>query len=209
MKQSKEGKVADAKSTAGKPAKPKKQKSAIRDLAETVAISAILATFIIVFVAQSFVVKGQSMEPTYHEGERMLVNKFIYRFTEPERGDVIVFKPQGSPHERYIKRVIGLPGDVITIEGEQVKVNGAPIDEPYTAIPIEEDFGTYTVPDKHVFVLGDNRYRHASSDSRYTNPVGYVDYKSISGKAFVVYWPPTHIRWVSSPAYDGVPNPAE
>jgi signal peptidase I len=202
MKQSKEGKVADVKQTAGTPEKTsKKQKSAVRDLIETVVISAILATFIIVFVAQSFIVKGQSMEPTYHEGERMLVNKFIYRFTEPHRGDVVVFKPQGAPHERYIKRVIGVPGDVITIEDEQVKVNGVAIDEPYTAVPIEEDFGTYTVPEKHVFVLGDNRYRHASSDSRYT-PVGYVSYKSIAGKAFVVYWPPTHIRWIQNPKYE-------
>lgn len=201
MKQSKEGKVVEVKNTIDQPKKPKKQKSALRDLIETVVISAILATFIIVFVAQSFVVKGQSMEPTYHEGERMLVNKFIYRFTEPHRGDVIVFKPQGSPHERYIKRVIGLPGDVITIEDDQVKVNGKTIEEPYTAVPIEEDFGTYTVPEKHVFVLGDNRYRHASSDSRYTTPVGYVDYKSIAGEAFVVYWPPKSIRWIQNPSY--------
>lgn len=207
MKQSKEGKVADAKSVSGKPEKskkPKKQKSAVQDLIETVVISAILAAFIIVFVAQSFVVKGQSMEPTYHEGERMLVNKFIYRFTEPKRGDVIVFKPQGSPHERYIKRVIGLPGDVITIEDDQVKVNGVAIEEPYTAVPIEEDFGTYTVPEKHVFVLGDNRYRHASSDSRYATPVGYVSYKSIAGKAFVVYWPPTHMRLIKNPKYQNL-----
>lgn len=180
----------------------KKTKSVIYEWAETIVIAGVLAAFIMIFIAQSYVVKGQSMEPTYHNGERLLVNKFIYRFTEPKRGDVIVFKPEGAPRDRYIKRVIGLPGDTVTIENKQVKVNGKVLDEDYIDIPIGEDFGMYNVPEDHVFVLGDNRYPRASSDSRYSNPVGYVDYKSISGKAFIMYWPVTRIHWISNPDYE-------
>lgn len=179
------------------------KKSAVREGIETVVISVALAAFIIVFIAQSFVVKGSSMEPTFHNGERMLVNKFIYRFTEPKRGDVIVFKPQGAPHDRYIKRVLGLPGDVITIQDQEVRVNGELIDESeYTALKIQEDYGKYVVPEDHVFVLGDNRYYRASSDSRFAYPVGYVNYKNIKGKAFVVYWPLFDVRWIFNPDYE-------
>ncbi len=183
----------------------KKSKSPFREFVETIVISGILAAFIITFVVQSFVVKGQSMEPTLHNGERLFVNKFLYRFSEPKHGDIIVFKPDGAPKDRFIKRVIGIPGDTITIKDKQVKVNGEPIDETkYTDIAILQDFGEFRVPEGHVFVLGDNRYRNASSDSRYPSPVGYVDYKSISGKAFITYWPITNIRLLQNPDYESL-----
>ncbi len=183
----------------------KKSKSPFREFVETIVISGILAAFIITFVVQSFVVKGQSMEPTLHNGERLFVNKFLYRFSEPKHGDIIVFKPDGAPKDRFIKRVIGIPGDTITIKDKQVKVNGEPIDETkYTDIAILQDFGEFRVPEGHVFVLGDNRYHKASSDSRYPSPVGYVDYKSISGKAFITYWPITNIRLLQNPDYESL-----
>lgn len=180
-----------------------KAKSPFRETVETIVISGILAAFIITFVVQSFVVKGNSMEPTLHNGERLFINKFIYRFSQPQRGDIVVFKPAGAPHDRYIKRIIGLPGDTIMIKDKQVFVNGLPINEKeYTAVPISEDFGTYQVPEGHYFVLGDNRNPRASSDSRYVNPVGYVDSKSIYGKAFVTYWPITDTRILVHPKFE-------
>ena len=179
--------------------KEKPKKPFWQDLAETVVIAGLLATFIILFIAQSFIVQGSSMEPSFHNGERLLVNKFIYRFVEPKRGDVVIFKPDGEPRERFIKRVIGLPGDTVSVMKGEVRVNGEPISEKYIAVPVDQDYGTYTVPEKHVFVLGDNRLPGASSDSRFSSPVGYVDYKSITGKAFVVYWPIFHTRLVQHP----------
>lgn len=177
-----------------------KAKSPFREMVETIVISGVLAAFIITFVVQSFVVKGNSMEPTLHNGERLFVNKFIYRFSEPQRGDIVVFKPDGAPQERYIKRIIGLPGDTVTIKDKQVKVNGVLIDEKdYTSVAITNDFGTYRVPEGHFFVLGDNRMPKASSDSRYISPVGYVDSKSIYGKAFITYWPITTTRFLTNP----------
>ncbi len=179
--------------------KSRKPKSSFREWVETILISGILAFFIITFIVQSFVVKGSSMEPSFHNSERVFVNKFIYRFTEPDRGDVIVFKPDGDPRNRYIKRVIGLPGDTIIIENKEVRVNGEVIEEEYIDVLIGENYGTYEVPEGHVFVLGDNRHLYASSDSRFMPPegtVGYVDYNSISGKAFLVYWPITKIRGI-------------
>lgn len=178
-----------------------KKKPFLQDLIETVVISGLLATFIIIFIAQSFVVQGSSMEPSFHNGERLLVNKFLYHFVAPKHGDVIVFKPEGEPKQRFIKRVIGLPGDTVTVLKGEVRVNGEPIKEKYIAVPVDEDYGTFVVPEKHVFVLGDNRLPGASADSRFSTPVGYVDYKSISGKAFVVYWPIFHTRWVQHPNY--------
>lgn len=182
----------------------KKNKSALREWIETIITSGILAAFIIIFVVQSFVVQGQSMEPTLHNGERLFVNKFIYRFTEPKRGDIIVLTPKGAPKTKYIKRVIGLPGDTVTIENKQVRVNGEVLKEDYVDVLVGENYGTYKVPEGHVFVLGDNRHFRASSDSRFAQPVGYVDYDSISGKAAVVYWPVTRIRLLSNPEYENI-----
>ena len=178
-----------------------KTKSPFRETVEGIIISGVLAAFIITFVVQSFVVKGSSMEPTLHNGERLFINKFIYRFSQPQRGDIIVFKPAGAPQEKFIKRIIGLPGDTITIKDKQVMVNGLLINEKeYTTVPITEGFGTYQVPEGHYFVLGDNRNRQASSDSRF-GVVGYVNSKSIHGKAFITYWPITNTRILGQPKF--------
>lgn len=176
-------------------------KSTIREFVESLVIAGVLAFFIITFVVQSFVVYGQSMEPTLYNGERLFVNKFIYRFKEPARGDIIVFRPKGPKNERYVKRVIGIPGDTIVIEDHKVYVNDEVLDEDYIDVAIGRDFGKYVVPEGHVFVLGDNRHPYASSDSRYQR-VGYVDYDSISGKAFVIYWPLNKIEVLKKPKYD-------
>ncbi|AZO95044.1 signal peptidase I [Iocasia frigidifontis] len=164
----------------------------IKEFLQSLVIAAILAFFIITFIAQSFVVDGQSMEPTLHDGERLFVNKFIYRFHPPERLDIIVFKPHGAPRNKFIKRVIGLPGETIYIHNGRTFVDGEPLKEDYINEKMQGEYGPYQVPEGHVFVMGDNR--NHSADSRIPSYVGYVDYKSISGKAFWVYWPLNKMR---------------
>ena len=175
------------------------QKSQIREFVESIVIAGVLAFFIITFVIQSFVVEGHSMDPTLADGERLFVNKFVYRFQEPKRGDVIVFTPQGEPRKKYIKRVIGLPGDLVDVAIDGVYVNKQLIKEDYVQEIAKKYLGSFEVPEEHVFVLGDNR--NHSSDSR-MQKVGYVSYKSISGKAFWVYWPLNKIRILKNPSYD-------
>lgn len=171
----------------------------VKEFLQSLVIAGVLAFFIITFVAQSFVVDGQSMEPTLHNGERLFINKFIYRFKEPERGDIVVFTPRGSPGKKYIKRVIGLPGDAIYIKDGVTYLNGEPLEEDYLNDSMRGEFGPYEVPEESVFVMGDNR--NHSADSRFSGAVGYVDYNSISGKAFWVYWPLTEMRVIKHHEY--------
>lgn len=162
------------------------RKSEILEYIEALIIAIILALFIITFVAQSFVVDGASMEPTLHDRERLLVNKFIYRLKTPVLGDIVVFKYPADPRRRFIKRVIGTPGDKVEISNTQVFVNGIMLREPYIMSSTLGDYGPKRVPEEHLFVLGDNR--NNSEDSRYPD-VGFVPFDYVIGKAFVVYWP--------------------
>jgi len=143
----------------------------------------IIATFIIAFVAQTYVVEGASMEPTLHNGERILTEKVSYRFKDPQRGDIIVLK---SPSVRpYVKRVIGIAGDEVLIRDKKLYINGECIEERYIKEATLGDWGPYVVPEGKVFVLGDNR--NNSNDSR--RSVGYLDIKDIKGKAILVFFP--------------------
>jgi len=175
-------------------------KNAIKEFLQSLVIAGILAFFIITFVAQSFVVDGRSMANTLQDGERLFVNKFIYRFQSPERGDIIVFSPKGAPGQKYIKRVIGLPGDTVYIKDGVTYVNGEAIEEKYLPEKMIGDFGPYEVPTERVFVLGDNR--NHSADSRFFSIVGFVEYDAISGKAFWVYWPLTEMRFIDHQNYN-------
>ena len=172
----------------------------VKEFIQSLVIAAVLAFFIITFVAQSFVVDGRSMEPTLHNGERLFVNKFIYRFHPPERGDIVVFTPRGAPDKKYIKRVIGLPGETVYIRDGRTYINGEPLQENYINEPMQQNFGPYQVPKNSVFVMGDNR--NHSADSRFPGIVGYVNYDSISGKAFWVYWPLTKMRVINHHEYN-------
>jgi signal peptidase I, bacterial type len=172
-------------------------KSEIREYIEALLLAVILAGLIIAFVAQSFLVHGSSMEPTLSDGERLLVDKITYRLRPPERGEIIVFHYPADPKRKFIKRVIGLPGDVIQIRGHQLYLNGVPVEEPYINGPILESFGPVRVPEGHVFVLGDNR--NNSDDSRYPD-VGPVPMEMIVGVARLVYWPPSRIGLIRVPA---------
>lgn len=152
------------------------------DFMETVA----LAVFIFLGIngiSARIRVDGTSMEPNLHTGEYVVVNKFAYRFGQPQLGDVIVFHFPGNPGEEYIKRVIGVPGDLVQVEQGQVYVNGVPILEPYiAALPNYQ--GSWRVPANSLFVLGDNR--NNSSDS---HTWGMVPYSYVVGKAVFIYWP--------------------
>ncbi|MFW5996366.1 MAG: signal peptidase I [Halanaerobiaceae bacterium] len=170
-----------------------------KEFFQSLLIAAVLALFIMTFVAQSFVVDGRSMDPTLIDGERLFVNKFIYRFHPPERGDIIVFSPNGSPGRKYIKRVIGLPGETVTIRNGVTYIDGNPLQEDYLDADMRGSYGPYKVPEESVFVLGDNR--NHSADSRQQNSVGFVDYEQISGRAFWVYWPLTKMRIIEHHDY--------
>jgi signal peptidase I len=151
---------------------------------------ALVFGFVRPFVMEAFWIPSGSMIPTLEIGDRVLVNKFIYRFTEPERGDIIVFQSVDSSNEDLIKRVVGLPGDKIAVRGGKLFVNGEPQKEPYTnkKLPDRSFFAKTTVPKDHVFVMGDNRGN--SADSRVFGP---LPKKNIEGEAFLRFWPPDRI----------------
>jgi signal peptidase I len=206
-------------------------KSTIREYVEALIWALALALFIRTFFVQAFKIPSGSMLPTLQIGDHLLVNKLLYgvrvprwipfldvqipgggtRFLDffvPERGDIIVFEfprtEEGESPKDFIKRVVGVPGDVIEIRQKKLYRNGQQVpisDEPYavwddrvtTSIP-RDNFGPKTVPEGHVFVMGDNRDH--SYDSRFW---GFVPYEAIKGKAFVIYWSwdgeDTWVRW--------------
>jgi signal peptidase I len=156
----------------------------------------LLVSFVLVFgfvrpfVVEAFWIPSASMVPTLKYGDRVLVNKFIYRFTEPQRGDVIVFKSVQGEDEDLIKRVVGVHGDKISVRGGRLFVNGEPQKEPYVnkKYPDRSFYGPTIVPKDHIFAMGDNRAN--SQDSRIFGP---VPYKNIEGEAFLRFWPPARI----------------
>lgn len=182
-----------------------KKKSRLRENVEAVLIAILLALFIRSFVVQAFKIPSGSMKPTLQIGDHILVNKFTYGvdlpFTDitiipggqPERGDIIVFEYPVEPDKDFIKRVIGVPGDVVEIKNKDVYVNGERLEQGYTmhtenhVIPGEktkrDNFGPVTVPENEYFVLGDNRDN--SYDSRFW---GFVEDRALKGEAFIIYW---------------------
>jgi signal peptidase I len=150
---------------------------------QALAIAIVLAMVIRYFVFEPFSVSGPSMLSTLHNGDLVIVNKLIYQFRAPEKGEVVVFR--ATPKKDYIKRVIALPGQVVSAQNNIVRVDGRSIDEPY----VDEgnrtaDFGPVEVPPGHIFVMGDNRMN--SSDSREFGPVSM---DRVVGRADVIFWP--------------------
>lgn len=154
------------------------------DLIETLVLAVVL--FLAINAVSARVrVDGYSMRPTLEDGEFVLVNKLSYRFGEVKRGDIIVFHFPMNPQEELIKRVIGLPGDRVTVRDQRVYVNGQALSEPYIAqTPLYQ--GEWTVTDGHYFVLGDNR--NNSNDSK---DWGLLPAENVVGKAILIYWPPS------------------
>lgn len=159
---------------------------AVVDLFQDLVIAAFVCIFLITYVVQAFKVQGTSMARQLVDGERILVNKFVYRFQPIARGDVVVFWYPEDPEVSFIKRVIGLPGDTVEIHGGLVLVNGERVVEPYV-LPENADarsLASQAVRAGHYFVLGDNR--RGSNDSRNW---GLVPRRYIYGKAFIRIWP--------------------
>lgn len=174
----------------------RKPKSQIRELLETVGSAVLIAAFIMIFIARAYTVNGDSMLPTLQHGERLLVDKISYRFTEPSRGEIIVFKNPADTSEQFVKRVIGLPGDKVAIIQGVVYVNDQPIDENYTFAPARIGFLAQVVPENTYFVLGDNR--NNSEDSRFGR-VGFLPRALIVGRAIWRYWPLNQVNLIFRP----------
>jgi signal peptidase I len=187
-----------------------------RELPGLIIIAFLLALLIKTFLVQAFFIPSASMVPTLKIHDRVLVNKLVYDFGEPQRGDIIVFEdPNGVEPDRnvlqavwawlteglgfaqagqqdFIKRVVGLPGDTLEVNQGQVLINGEPLEEPYLVRPGHDTYEAHTIPEDSVFVMGDNRPN--SSDSRST--LGFIPYDKIVGKAFVLLWPPSRMEWL-------------
>ncbi len=153
------------------------------DILETLILSVLLFVGINAISAR-IRVDGSSMEPSFHTGEFVIVNRLAYKFGLPEHGDVVVFHWPRDPSQEYIKRVIGLPGNQVKVVDGQVYVNDQVLVEPYIAAAPRYQ-GSWQVPADQVFVLGDNR--NNSSDS---HNWGAVPMENVIGKAIFVYWPP-------------------
>lgn len=158
----------------------------VRGLIRDSAVALLFCLLALAFLFQPFKVEGTSMQPRLSENERILVNKLIYRIWPVERGDVVVFWFPGDQGRSFIKRVIGLPGDLVEIRDGRVLVNGDYLDEPYVpeAFRERQDSGPLRIEEGYYYVLGD--HRSVSNDSR---SWGMVPEDLIYGKAILRYWP--------------------
>lgn len=182
-----------------------KTKSKVQEYVEAIIIAILIALFIRTFIVAAYKIPSRSMEPTLLVGDHLLVNKFIYGikipvirkilipFTDPKRGDIIVFI---YPHDRskdFIKRVIGTEGDKIEIKNKKIFINDKQYSDNFgvysdnvvypASLQPRDNFGPVVVPPNAVFVMGDNR--DESADSRFW---GFVDLKDVEGKALIIYW---------------------
>jgi signal peptidase I len=181
------------------------KKGALRENIEAILVAIVIALFIRTFVVQAFKIPSGSMKQTLQIGDHILVNKFIYGvkipylretiipLKKPDRGDIVVFKYPVDPNKDFIKRVIGIPGDEVEIRDKKLYVNQKWVNHDYgvytdsrilsASVRPRDNFGPVTVPEQSLFVMGDNR--DESFDSRFW---GFVDYKALNGKAFIIYW---------------------
>jgi len=173
------------------------------EILKVVAIVFVSAIIIRGFVAQPFIVEGSSMEPDFHNGEYLLIEKLGYHLHKPVRGDVIVFKYPNNVAVNYIKRIVGLPGETVRIFENQVFVNGKKLNESYLS-PDEKTIVSQSpetpyevaLSSEQYFVMGDNRQH--SSDSREWGPLGK---EFIIGKSALVLYPRQNFSAVASPNY--------
>jgi signal peptidase I len=178
----------------------------IRAWARDLVVAAALAAVIIVFFYQPVKVEGTSMAPSLSDQERIFINKFVYHVGVIERGDVVVFWYPLDRSKSFIKRVIGLPGDLIEIRQGRVFINDEPLAEPY--VPAEyvdlSDYAPLRVRPGEYFVMGDHRI--SSNDSRMFGP---VPASYIYGKAVFAYWPMAQFGSISATGLQGAsPAPA-
>lgn len=194
-----------------------------KELPILLGVAIIVAFLVRQFVVQTFFIPSGSMEETLLVDDRVLVNKLVYDFRTPERGEIIVFVSPESwrntpEHEDYIKRVIGVPGDRVVCCDPQgrIQVNGHPLDEPYVypgnrMAPEEFDI---TVPEGRLWVMGDHREASGDSLANYNNhgqniEEATVPIDAVIGRAFVLFWPFNRTTWLTVPdTFSGVPAPS-
>jgi len=168
-------------------------KAFVRELLITTALA--LGIFCLLrFSIDTVIVIGISMEPNFHSGQRVLISKVSYRIHEPERGDVIVFRPGNGEEGEFIKRIIALPKDTVEVKDDAVYVNGTKLKEPYIKSPPSYHLGKQEIPADNYFVLGDNRNQSNDSHNGWVVPR-----QNIVGKAWVSIWPPP--EWGLVPRY--------
>lgn len=162
----------------------------------SIVVALILTLIIRAFVVQAFKIPSGSMRPTLLEGDKLFVNKYLYRFEAPKRGDIIVFRFPNDPKKDFIKRLVGLQGETLEIRDGRIFVDGKLLDDPesfgkfyyYNHDPFGGPGEKVLVPEGHYYVLGDNSGN--STDSRFW---GFVPKKNVLGKAFFRWWPPRRI----------------
>ena len=201
----------DRSAVHGNKSKKKKASNEYLEWTKALVIAVVLVFVIRQFLFSPFIVDGASMQPNFETGERLIVNKLIYNIGKPKYGDVVVFNvpEQGR---KFIKRVIGVPGDTISLKGDELYINGKLIDEPYIREVVaakhaqgqmyngsgnQYDFpnsknSETVVPEGTVFAMGDNR--GDSTDSRY---LGFISEKEIIGRAEVIFWPLNQVKFIN------------
>ena len=157
-----------------------------KDWIGSIVVAVVLAFIIRQFVVELYIVDGPSMRPTLQSQERLVVNKFIYQFREPQKGEILVFQYPRDPKRDFIKRVIATAGDTVEIKDGRVFVNDQLLNEDYILEKTKSEYPKSTVPKGTIFVMGDNR--NNSEDSRFAD-VGFVPLNLIKGKAMLVFWP--------------------
>ena len=169
------------------------RKGLLRVWLRDVAIACVASFVIITFLYQPVRVEGTSMQPELRDQDRLFINKFFFRFETIHRDDIVVFHYPRDPERSYIKRVIALPGDTISIDHGQVRLNGMPLKEPYVPRRYRDphSMAPLVIPPGEYFVMGD--HRSISSDSRDFGP---VDRDLIYGKADFIYWPASNMGLV-------------
>jgi signal peptidase I len=182
--------------------KPANQPNPWVEVLQTVGLSVVLALGIRHFVAEARYIPSGSMEPTLEVNDRLVVEKVSYHFNPPERGDIVVFwppeglTPPGQRRDAFIKRVIGLPGDVVEVRDGQVYINNEALAEDYIKAPPDYQWGPEEVPEGAYLVLGDNR--NSSYDS---HAWGFLPGDNIIGKAVVRFWPLDRLGWLDTESY--------
>lgn len=171
------------------------ESSWLGELGRTIALSVILALGIRTFVAEARWIPSESMVPTLQKYDKLIVDKLSYHFTNPQRGDIVVFSPTDNIKKEnptlkdaFIKRVIGLPGEKVEVKGGRVYINNQPLRENYIEAVPQYKYGPVTVPPNSYLVLGDNR--NNSYDSHFW---GFVPHDNIIGRAIVRFWPPHRV----------------
>ena len=174
-------------------------KKEVKEWLHSIAVALVLTLIIRTYVEQAFKIPSGSMRPTLLEGDKLFVNKYLYRFEMPKRGDIVVFKYPNDPKKDFIKRLVGFGGETVEIRDGKIYIGGKVLDDPasfgkfyyYNHDPSGAPGETTHVPADSYFVLGDNSAN--STDSRFW---GFVPKKNMLGKAIFRWWPPKRVGTV-------------